>query len=160
MTLFAITNYHWPICWMICFIHFVRLSFPCWLWRLVIPYTYFRLRAHGGCDRSAEDACSFAAPGPTFAFVGGPYCPTLDFVITFWIMITFYTLLTLLFCIISLIIKKLFILRQEGISKCSLKVSQCLKFSHQKAPMRVWDGTLGRKWYEWRRNSYTKTGTV
>jgi hypothetical protein len=23
----------------------------------------------------------------TFAFVGGPWCPTLDFVIAFWIMI-------------------------------------------------------------------------
>ena len=23
--------YHWPICWMICFIQFVRLSFPYWL---------------------------------------------------------------------------------------------------------------------------------
>jgi hypothetical protein len=29
--LFTITNYHWPICWMICFIQFVRLSFPYWL---------------------------------------------------------------------------------------------------------------------------------
>jgi hypothetical protein len=28
MTLFAITNYHWPICWMISFIQFVRLSSP------------------------------------------------------------------------------------------------------------------------------------
>jgi hypothetical protein len=36
---------------------------------------------------------------PTFAFVGGPCCPTLDFVIAFWTMVTFYTLLTLLFCI-------------------------------------------------------------
>jgi hypothetical protein len=27
------------------------------------------------------------APDPTFAFVGGPWCPTLDFVIAFWIMI-------------------------------------------------------------------------
>jgi hypothetical protein len=39
MTLFTITNYHWPICWMICFIPFVRLSFPYWLWRRLIPYT-------------------------------------------------------------------------------------------------------------------------
>jgi hypothetical protein len=31
--------------------------------------------------------------------VGGPCCPTFDFVYAFWIMITFYTLLTLLFCI-------------------------------------------------------------
>jgi hypothetical protein len=27
------------------------------------------------------------APDPTFAFVGGPWCPTLHFVIAFWIMI-------------------------------------------------------------------------
>ena len=40
-----------------------------------------------GCDRSADDAYSSMAPGPTFAFVGGPCCPTLDFVIAFWIMI-------------------------------------------------------------------------
>ena len=44
-------------------------------------------RAHGGCDRSAEDAYSSMAPDPTFAFVGGQWCPTLDFVIAFWIMI-------------------------------------------------------------------------
>jgi hypothetical protein len=42
---------------------------------------------HGGCDRSAEDAYSFTTPDSTFAFVGGPCCPTLDFVIAFWIMI-------------------------------------------------------------------------
>jgi hypothetical protein len=38
-----------------------------------------------------------AAPDPTFVFVGGPSCPTLDFVIAFWITIAFYTLLTSLF---------------------------------------------------------------
>jgi hypothetical protein len=43
--------------------------------------------AHGGRDRSAEDAYSSMAPDLTFAFVGGPWCPTLDFVIAFWIMI-------------------------------------------------------------------------
>jgi hypothetical protein len=53
--------------------------------------------AHCGCDRSAEDAHSSAAPDPTFEFVGGSCCPTLDFVIALWIMITFYTLLSLLF---------------------------------------------------------------
>jgi hypothetical protein len=58
--------------------------------------------ARGGCDRSAEDAFSFATPDPTFAFVGGPCCPTLDFVIAFWIMIALYTLLTSLFCIIEI----------------------------------------------------------
>jgi hypothetical protein len=39
MALFVITNYHLYICWMTCFIEFVRLSFPYWLWRRVIPYT-------------------------------------------------------------------------------------------------------------------------
>jgi hypothetical protein len=56
----------------------------------------------GGCDRSAEDAYSSAALGPLLAFVGGLYWPTLDFVIAFWIIITIYTLLTLLFCIVKL----------------------------------------------------------
>jgi hypothetical protein len=36
--------------------------------------------AHGGCDLSKEDAYSSVAPGHTFAFVVGPYFPTLDFV--------------------------------------------------------------------------------
>ena len=53
-------------------------------------------------DRSAGDAHSSAAPDPAFAFVGGPCCPTLEFVIAFWIMITFYTLLPSLFCILAL----------------------------------------------------------
>jgi hypothetical protein len=39
MTLFANTNFHWPIYWVICVIQFVRLSFPYLLWRRVIPYT-------------------------------------------------------------------------------------------------------------------------
>jgi hypothetical protein len=55
---------------------------------------YFGLTAHGGCDRSAEDAYSSMALDPTFAFVEGPCCPTLNFVFSFWIMITFDMLLT------------------------------------------------------------------
>jgi hypothetical protein len=51
-------------------------------------------RAHGGCDRSAEDAYSSMAPDPAPAFVGGPCCPTLGFVIVLWIMLTFHTLLS------------------------------------------------------------------
>jgi hypothetical protein len=46
----------------------------------------------------------FSAPDPTFAFVGGPCCPTLYFVIAFWITIALYTLLTLIFCIEKLFI--------------------------------------------------------
>jgi hypothetical protein len=38
------------------------------------------------------------APDSALAFVGGPCCLTLDFVFALWIMITFYTLLTSLFC--------------------------------------------------------------
>jgi hypothetical protein len=100
VTLFAIINHHWLVRWMICFIAFVRLSFPHWLWRRVILYTQFRLRAHGGCDRSAEDAYSSTTSDPTFAFVGGPCSPTLDFVFAFWSMITFDRLLTSLFYIV------------------------------------------------------------
>jgi hypothetical protein len=44
MTLFAITNHHWPICWMTCFILFVWLSFPYWLWQRVIPYSETSLK--------------------------------------------------------------------------------------------------------------------
>jgi hypothetical protein len=55
--------------------------------------------ARGGCDWSAGDAHSSAVPDPTFTFVGGLCCPTLEFVIAFWIAIAFYTLLTSLFCI-------------------------------------------------------------
>jgi hypothetical protein len=54
--------------------------------------------AQSGCDRSVEDAYTSAAPDPILAIVGGPCCPILDFVIAFRIMITFYTLLTSLFC--------------------------------------------------------------
>jgi hypothetical protein len=39
------------------------------------------------CDRSAEDAYSSITPDPTFTFVEDPWCPTLEFVIAFWIMI-------------------------------------------------------------------------
>jgi hypothetical protein len=61
-------------------------------------YTITFLFLHGGCDPSAEDAYSTTAPIRTFALVRGLYWPTFDFVIAFWIMIAFYTLLTLLFC--------------------------------------------------------------
>ena len=57
------------------------------------PSITFRLKAHGGCDRSAEDADSSMTPDPSFAFVEGSCCPTLDFVCVFWTMITFNTLL-------------------------------------------------------------------
>jgi hypothetical protein len=61
---------------------------------------------HGKCDRSAEDAYSFTTPDPALVFVGGPCFTTIDFVIAFWILIAFYTLLTSLFCIAAKMEKK------------------------------------------------------
>jgi hypothetical protein len=85
MTLFAIINYHWPICWMVCFILFVSI-----LALTTGNHVYLvSTKAREGCNRSAEETYSFATPDPTFAFFGDP---TLDFVFAFWIMITFYTL--------------------------------------------------------------------
>jgi hypothetical protein len=65
------------------------------------PVYLISTNVHGGCDRSADDAYSSMTPDPTFAFFGGPCCLTLDFLFAIWIMITFYTLLTSLFCILS-----------------------------------------------------------
>jgi hypothetical protein len=75
-------------CGLFCLLKFDTLNLTSDIWN----------GAHGGCDQSAEDAYSSAAPDPTFAFVGGPCCLTLDFVNAFWITIAFYTLLTSLFC--------------------------------------------------------------
>jgi hypothetical protein len=59
---------------------------PC-MFKYQIQYFYWlRLRVHGGCDRSAEDACSSMAPDSTFAFIGDACCPTLDLVFALWIM--------------------------------------------------------------------------
>jgi hypothetical protein len=89
MTLFAFTNYHWLICWMICFILFVRLLFPYWLWQWVTnPVYQISSKAHGRCDRSAENSYSPAAPDPTLTFVEGLCCLKLDFVFTLWVTIT------------------------------------------------------------------------
>ena len=48
-----------------------------------------------GVARSEDDAHFSYTPGPTFAFVGGPHGPTLDFAFAFWIMIASDTLLPL-----------------------------------------------------------------
>jgi hypothetical protein len=45
--------------------------------------TVCAVRVHGWYDRSAEDAYSSTAPDPTFAYVGGTNCPTLDFLYFF-----------------------------------------------------------------------------
>ena len=52
------------------------------------PYAFLRLRTHGGCDQSAEDAYSSMAFDPTLTFVGGPCCPhsTLYILLGFLIM--------------------------------------------------------------------------
>jgi hypothetical protein len=138
MTLFAITNchWHWPICWLICFILFLRRSFPYWLWRRVIPYTWFRLRAHSGYNWSAEDAYSSMATDPTLAFVGGSYYPALDFVCTVWIMITFYTMLTSLFCIlttehVSLQVENLY-------PKCTCRLVYIPLWIYERSKVRYW----------------------
>jgi hypothetical protein len=47
------------------------------------------------------------APDPASAFVGGPCCPTLGFVIALWIMLTFRTLLSSNFVSVVLRPKKL-----------------------------------------------------
>jgi hypothetical protein len=65
-----------------------NLTTDIWIWN----------GAHGGCDRSAEDAHYFATPDPTFAFVGGSCCPTLDFVIAFWLAGSIPIPLVLTYC--------------------------------------------------------------
>jgi hypothetical protein len=92
LRIFPFTWLDSPILTADCSIHLI------WNHRIFTTDIWIWNGAHGGCDRSAEDAHSSAAPDPTFAFVGGPCCPTLDFVIAFWITIVFHTLLTSLFC--------------------------------------------------------------
>jgi hypothetical protein len=83
------------------------------------PVHLISTKAHGGCDRSAEDAYSSMAPDPNFAFVGGLCCLTLDFVFAIWILITFYTLLTSLFCIYT----------RSIVTGLRRKVVECIKCS-------------------------------
>ena len=52
------------------------------------------LRAHGGCDRSAEDAYSSMAPDPTFALSEVRVALHSILYMFIWIMITFDTMLT------------------------------------------------------------------
>jgi hypothetical protein len=73
----------------------------------------------GVCYRSAEDAYSPVAPDSNFAFIGGPCCPTLDFVFVVWIRSTFYTLLTLLFCTLQCYIIKRWCLH-VSVNHCTL----------------------------------------
>jgi hypothetical protein len=64
---------------MICLSVFVRLSYPYWLWRRIIPYTWFLLRDHSGCNRPAKDAYSFAAHDPIFGVSRGLCKPDFSF---------------------------------------------------------------------------------
>jgi hypothetical protein len=85
------------------FIQFVRLSLSILALTTGNPvYLIFTKGAPRTCDRSVRTVYYSAARDPAFAFVGGPYCLILEFVISFWIMITFYTLLTSLFCTVSI----------------------------------------------------------
>jgi hypothetical protein len=104
--------FHWPDLDTLAFsadcsvTWFWHTNFDCGFFRLLgagyteLDTTWYGDQAHGGRNRSAEVAYSSLAPDSTFAFVGGPCCLTLDFVFALWFMITFYTLLTLLFCIV------------------------------------------------------------
>jgi hypothetical protein len=94
---------------------------------LIIPLTWYRVKAHDGCDRSEEDACSSSAPDLTFAFVGGLCCSTLDFVFAFWItIIFFYTIMTML--------TSLFYIHQRG--RC--KKSQNRPYEMGKIKIKFW----------------------
>ena len=63
--------------------HIFFLDFQLFFYQSTTGQTLLVERAHDGCDRSAEDDYSSMAPGPAFAFVGGPCCPTLVFIYMF-----------------------------------------------------------------------------
>jgi hypothetical protein len=50
-------------------------SFPYWLWRRVIPYTWYLRRGQNECNRSSEYAYSYATPDPTSGISSGPCKP-------------------------------------------------------------------------------------
>jgi hypothetical protein len=87
---------------------FLLRIFPfTWLDSLILTTDIWN-EAHGGCDRSAGDVHSSTALDPTFTFVGGPFCPTFDFVLAFCIMITFYTLMIRYFVLLNFWCNKFF----------------------------------------------------
>jgi hypothetical protein len=63
------------------------------------PVYLISTRVHDWYYRSADEPYSSLAPDPSFAFVVGSCCLTLDFVFALWIMLTFDILLTSLFCL-------------------------------------------------------------
>jgi hypothetical protein len=81
MTLFAITNYHWPICWMICFILLLHCHFHTGFTTGNPVYLIiFRLRVGFTGQQRIRTLPRHLILHCTFAFVGGPCCPTLNFV--------------------------------------------------------------------------------
>jgi hypothetical protein len=78
---------------------------PCAIEKSHMAVSHGQSLSHTG--ENVRNAYSSTTPDSTFAFIGGPCCPTLDFVIVFWIMITFYILWASLFCI-SLQLKKIY----------------------------------------------------
>jgi hypothetical protein len=91
-----ITNDH---CWMTCFIQFVRLSFLYWLWRRVIPYTWFRLGAALRLWPVSRGCLLLRGTWSYLSIFRRSVLPYTRFCNCLFIMITFYTLLTSLFCI-------------------------------------------------------------
>jgi hypothetical protein len=66
---------------------------------LTLSVIYFRLRVHGESDRSCSRWCLLLLSTWSYLIFGGPCCRALVFVFGFWTLITFYSLLTSLFCI-------------------------------------------------------------
>jgi hypothetical protein len=58
----------------------LNLTIDIWIWN----------GAYGGCDRSEGIAHCSAAPDPTYVFIKGPCCPTLDLYLLFgwWLRFT------------------------------------------------------------------------
>jgi hypothetical protein len=107
MTLTAITNYHWPICWMTCFILCLRLSFPYWFWRQIVPNFEYLISIKGarrvwpvrrGCllfhGIWLYTFWTLPIDISYLRFVGGLCCLTLNFLYVGFIVITFNTALT------------------------------------------------------------------
>jgi hypothetical protein len=109
MTLFAITNYHRPICWMICFIQFVSHSVISILALTTGNPVY--LIATKGTRRVWPVSRGCLLLLGTWSHLRNCRRSVLPFT-RFWIMITFYTLLTSVFCTL----KKLWEIQEIDVS--------------------------------------------
>jgi hypothetical protein len=106
MTLFSITNYHWHICWMTCFIQFVRLSFPYWVddgWSRIPD---FWLKAARRVWAVSRGYLLLRGTGSYLCICRKSVMPYTRFCNCLLITITFYTLLNSLFCIIYYFISR------------------------------------------------------